>query len=55
VLVVDPTGKPRSEAFFSTDSSLAPQKIIEYYVLRWNVEVTRGASAPRAGNPAPVV
>lgn len=40
VLVVDPTGKHRPEAFFSTDRRLAPEKIVEYYVLRWNVEVT---------------
>jgi Transposase DDE domain. len=40
VLVVDPQGKSRPEAFFSTDQTLAPQKIVEYYLLRWNVEVT---------------
>jgi len=40
VLVVDPEGKCRSEAFFSTDIELLPTKIVEYYVLRWNVEVT---------------
>ncbi len=39
-LVVDPTGKSRPEAFFSTDRRLSPEKIVEYYVLRWNVEVT---------------
>ncbi len=40
VLVVDPSGQSRTEAFFSTDRTLAPEKIVEYYVLRWNVEVT---------------
>lgn len=40
VWVVDPTGKSRPEAFFSTDRRLTPQKIVEYYVLRWNIEVT---------------
>ena len=40
VLVVDPTGKSRPEAFFSTDRRLTPEKIVEYYVLRWNIEVT---------------
>ena len=40
VLVVDPTGKSRPEAFFSTDRRLPPEKIVEYYVLRWNIEVT---------------
>lgn len=40
VLVVDPEGKCRSEAFFSTDIELSAIKIVEYYVLRWSVEVT---------------
>lgn len=40
VLVVDPTGKARSEAFFSTDPNLTPETIVEWFVLRWNVEVT---------------
>jgi DDE superfamily endonuclease len=40
VLVVDPTGEARSEAFFSTDLTLAPQTLVERFVLRWNVEVT---------------
>jgi hypothetical protein len=40
VLVVDPTGKARSEAFFSTDLTLTPQTLVEWFVLRWNVEVT---------------
>jgi hypothetical protein len=40
VLGVDPTGKCRPEAFFSTDRALAPQKRVEYDVLRGNLEVT---------------
>lgn len=40
VLVVDPTGKNRTEAFFSTDVNLAPEKIVEWFVLRWSIEVT---------------
>jgi hypothetical protein len=50
VLVVDPEGKCRTEAFFSTDIELSPIRILEFlgsrgvcpenYVLRWNVEVT---------------
>jgi hypothetical protein len=40
VLVVDPDGKHKPEAFFSTNIELSPIKIVEYYVLRWNVEVT---------------
>ena len=35
-----PEGKCKPEAFFSTDVNLSPIKIVEYYVLRWNVEVT---------------
>jgi hypothetical protein len=37
---VDPTGKTRSEAFFSTDPNLIPETIVEWFVLRWNVAVT---------------
>jgi hypothetical protein len=40
VLVLDPEGKCKPEAFFSTDTELSPVMIVEYYVLRWNVEVT---------------
>jgi hypothetical protein len=40
VLVVDPEGSFRTEAFFSTDTELSAVKIVEYYVLRWNVDVT---------------
>lgn len=39
VLVIDPSNN-KSEAFFSTDLNLAPQQIINFYVLRWNIEVT---------------
>jgi hypothetical protein len=39
VLVVDPSGKSRPEAFFSTDRTMTPQQIMEGFVLRWNVEV----------------
>ena len=38
--MIDPEGKFRSEAFFSTDLQLSAVKIVEYYVLRWNVDVT---------------
>jgi hypothetical protein len=40
VLVKTPNGKNEAEAFFSTDLSLTPAKIIRYFVLRWNIEVT---------------
>ena len=39
VLVVDPK-KDGAEAFFTTDLLLAPEKIINWFVLRWNIEVT---------------
>ncbi len=40
VLVVDLAEPHRAEAFFSTDVDLKPERIIEWFVLRWNVEVT---------------
>jgi len=40
VLVKTPNGKNSAEVFFSTDINLAPEKIIHYFVLRWNIEVT---------------
>ena len=40
VLVSDPTGKGRTEAFFSTDLEMEPKQVIELYVMRWNEEVT---------------
>ena len=40
VLVVDPQGQARTEAFFSTDVNLTAETIVEWLVLRWNVEVT---------------
>lgn len=39
VIVVDPETN-RTEAFFSTDINLSSAVIIEYFVLRWNLEVT---------------
>lgn len=39
VLVIDPN-KNDAEAFFSTDLQLAPEQIINWFVLRWNIEVT---------------
>ena len=40
VLVVDPEGQVLPGACFSTDLTLAPAKIVAWFVLRWNVEVT---------------
>ncbi len=39
VLVIDPN-KDQAEAFFSTDLSVSPNQIINWFVLRWNIEVT---------------
>lgn len=40
VLVRDPKGKLRDEAFFCTDINARPQQILEWVVWRWSVEVT---------------
>jgi len=40
VLVVDPNDKHTPAVFFSTEADLSATKIIEYFVLRWNIEVT---------------
>ena len=40
VLVKAPGGKNTAEAFFSTDVGLSPENIINYFVLRWNIEIT---------------
>lgn len=40
VLVKTPNGKNEAEVFFSTNISLEPVKIINYFILRWNLEVT---------------
>jgi hypothetical protein len=40
VLVVDPAGKLAPQAFFSTQPTMSPQRVIELFVLRWSIEVT---------------
>lgn len=40
VLVRDPTGSFAAQAFFTTDQSTTAVHIIEWFVLRWNEEVT---------------
>jgi hypothetical protein len=40
VLVIDPEGKGKPEAFFSTDGDLAAERIVEIFVWRWSIEVT---------------
>jgi hypothetical protein len=39
VLVLDPVTN-KAEAFFSTDLKLALERIVSWFVLRWNIEVT---------------
>ena len=40
VVIRDPKGKLRTEAFFSTNITVRAQQIIRWYILRWNIEVT---------------
>ena len=40
VVVRDPAGKLRTEAFFSTDLEASEEQILAWFVLRWNIEVT---------------
>jgi hypothetical protein len=40
VLVCDPKGKLRMEAFFCTDLQATPVQILKWAVMRWSVEVT---------------
>jgi hypothetical protein len=40
VLVCDPEGKLRMEAFFCTDLQATPEQILSWVVMRWSVEVT---------------
>ncbi len=39
-VIVQDIKSGRFEAFFSTDIKLSAEKIVEYYVLRWNIECT---------------
>lgn len=49
VLVRDPTGKRDPQAFFSTDTALAPETILAYFARRWQVEVTFAESRAHLG------
>jgi DDE superfamily endonuclease len=40
VLVADPEGKLRMEAFFCTDLEATPEQILQWVVMRWSLEVT---------------
>ena len=39
VLIKTPNGKNEAETFFSTDLANSPTQIIEWFVLRWNIEI----------------
>ncbi len=40
VVVRDPAGRLRTEAFFSTDLEASSEQILTWFILRWNIEVT---------------
>ena len=40
VVVRDPDGGRRDEAFFATDVAMSPQAIVESFVRRWSIETT---------------
>jgi hypothetical protein len=40
VMVRDPEGKLRDEVFFSTDPQADPVQIVNWFVMRWSLEVT---------------
>ena len=40
VLITDPTGRLDPMPLMSTDPTLSPERIIELYIARWNLEVT---------------
>ena len=49
VLVADPRGKLRMEAFFCTDLQATPEQILEWVVMRWSIEVTFEESRAHLG------
>jgi BarA-like signal transduction histidine kinase len=49
VLVADPEGKLRMEAFFCTDLEATPVEILPWVVMRWSVEVTFEESRAHLG------
>ena len=40
VLVVDPADPLATDGFFTTDLTVPPARMIEWFVLRWSIEVT---------------
>jgi hypothetical protein len=49
VLVADPAGKLRLEAFFCTDVQATPEQILAWVVMRWSVAVTVEESRAHLG------
>ena len=49
VVVADPEGKLRMEAFFCTDLQATPEQILDWVVMRWSVEVTFEESRAHLG------
>jgi hypothetical protein len=49
VIVCDPEGKLRMEAFFCTDLQVTPGQILAWVVMRWSVEVTFEESRAQLG------
>jgi hypothetical protein len=49
VMVADPAGKLRMEAFFCTDLQATPEQILAWVVMRWSVEVTFEESRAHLG------
>lgn len=49
VLVRDAAGKFKTQALLSTDLSLAPEQILEWFVRRWQIEVTFAESRRHLG------
>ena len=40
VLIRDPKGKFKAQALLCTDPSVNPQQIVQWFILRWQLEVT---------------
>ena len=57
VLVRDPQGEFTPQALLCTDPSADPTQILEWFVLRWQLEVTfqEARGSPGRGDPTPVV
>jgi hypothetical protein len=53
VLVADPEGKLRIEAFFCTDLEATPEQILQWVVRRWSVEVTFAEGRAHLGLETP--